>query len=64
MDISDFIVLSGQPKLKSVNKTKIYIYNTTTTQNISKESIATTNELAGIESLTQLVEMSKVVPLY
>ena len=28
-----------------------YIYNTTTNQNTSKESIATANELAGIESI-------------
>ena len=29
-----------------------YIYNTTTTQNTSKESIATVNEIAGIKSST------------
>ena len=47
------LYLSGHPILK-INKQNqaIYIYNTTTNQNTSKESIATANELAGIESLT------------
>ena len=47
------LYLSGYPILKIYKQNQaIIIYNTTTNQNTFKESIATVNELAGIESLT------------